>query len=176
MKSIVILALAVLALGQVAEAQRHGGGRGRGGHRGPDHRRPHYPRTGCTDIFGNWTPCNTGVIYTETITCAPKVVANNLQTADAVLGSLATGELKSNATFTAKVSAVASIESAQDKSAAYLALAGVDANNAEEVLNFIYAREASASNVLAAQKSLDLNADQATLVINKLTSALKPLN
>lgn len=171
MKSVfTVLALAVLMFSQDALSQhrRPGGDRpGRGGWdhpRRPD--RPRYPR-------GPRYPRHRD---TTVVTCAPAVVANNLQTADSVLAGLANAELKSNATFTAKVSEVAAIESAQDKSAAYLALAGVDANNAEEVLNFIYAREASASNVLAAQKNLDLNADQATLVINKLTTALKPLN
>lgn len=152
------IAFAVVMISETAFAQHRRGGHGRGGHgRGGGHHHGGHHR------HRNGT-------Y---VTCAPEVVANNLQKADSVLADLAKNELKSNATFVGKISEVAAIASAQDKSAAYLALAGVDSNDAEEVLNFVYAREASASNVLAAQKNLDINADQATLVINKLTEALK---
>jgi hypothetical protein len=109
------------------------------------------------------------------VTCAPEVVASNLQKADQVLGSLAAGELKSNATFTTRVAEVAAMSSSQVKTENYLELAGVDANNADEVLNFLYAREVASRNVEAVQANLDLTADQATLVINKLTEALRPL-
>lgn len=109
------------------------------------------------------------------ITCAPEVVASNLQKADQVLGALATGDLKSNTTFTTRIAEVAAISSSQEKTENYLSLAGVDANNADEVLNFLYAREVATENVEAAQENLGLTAVQATLVISKLTEALRPL-
>ncbi len=109
------------------------------------------------------------------ITCAPEVVASNLQKADQVLGQLSANELKSNETFTTRVAEVAAISSSQEKTESYMALAGVDAANADEVLNFLYAREVALENVEAVQENLDLNAEQAKLVINKLTEALRPL-
>jgi hypothetical protein len=187
---VTFFALALVVAGQDAFAQRQGGGRGGstgrgGGHTGGGHTGGHgggHTGGGHTGGHtgghgGGHTGHHTGYGggY-STVTCAPEVLSNNLQATDQALSQLAANELKANSAFTATVANVAAIQSSQEKTEAYLGLVGVDASDAEAVLNFLYAREVSASAVLTVQKNLDLNAEQATLVIDKMTQALRPLN
>src|SRR5262245_6554940 len=91
MKFVAFFAVAALSLS--VQAQHHGGHHVGGHHGGGHHGGGHH---------GGWH----GGHHrhdTTVVTCSPEVVSNNLEKADAALSQLAAAELKSNATFTAKV-------------------------------------------------------------------------
>jgi hypothetical protein len=131
----------------------------------------------CRDWQDNWGywhhdchPDHTTVVAA----CAPEVLDSNLQTADKVLAELSNNEFKNADTFKTKVAAIAALPDS-DKTNAYFKLAGLkDPTDSDEVMNFIYAREVDQKYVTAAAQNLQLTPAQSMLLLDRLTTALKP--
>lgn len=122
--------------------------------------------------YPGYPPGYGGVIVAR---CSPSDVQSNVQTADQVLSDLSKKELSHAETFKLKVAAVQALPAGQEKVDSYFHLAGIkDPSNTTEVMNFIYARQVDPKNVEAVKDNLQLSDEQAKLLINKLTSALKP--
>jgi hypothetical protein len=107
--------------------------------------------------------------------CAPEVQNGNIAAVQTTLTQLAQSKDFANATqFKAKVTEIAAETDSQVKFGAYMDLVGISNDpTSDDVMNFIGARTADPRAVASLQKTLDLSADQATQVVNAVTTAIK---
>jgi len=100
-------------------------------------------------------------------------MTKNTFAAEAVLVGLAQNEMSENTVFTQKVADFQALDGAQ-KIEEGLRIAGVkNPKDAKEVMNLIYARTPSAESVSRVAENLNMNDEEATLVVVSVTNALK---
>ncbi len=127
---------------------------------------PHYPR--------HPGPHDDTYAYSE-ITCAPETAENNMAKADGVLSQLASTELANAETFKVRAGDLMQMPMSREKADAYMKLVGIkNPNDGVEIMNFLYAREIDAQYVQSVSDNLQLTSDQAKLLVQKMTEALKP--
>ncbi len=130
------------------------------------------PNPGCWPFCDSWTD---DTYYYGTVTCAPEQVASNVQIADQTLASLASNELANAETFKVRVSDLARMPMGREKADAYFKLVGIkNPNDGVEVMNFLYAREVNPAYVQKVSENLQLTNEQASVLVQKMTQALKP--
>jgi len=107
--------------------------------------------------------------------CAPEVENGNIAAVQNTLNQLAQSKDFANATqFKAKVTEISAETDAQVKFGAYMDLVGISNDpTSDDLMNFIGARTADPRAVASLQKTMDLSADQATQVVNAVTTAIK---
>ncbi len=155
----------------------HGGGH-HGGYGGTDVIIVDNGRSSCWPNCGTWgggSTWDTDGYYYGAITCAPETVANNVQIADATLADLAANELSSAETFKVRATDLARMPLGREKADAYFKLVGIkNPSDGVEVMNFLYAREVNKAYVQSVSENLQLSNEQAAVLVQKMTQALKP--
>lgn len=167
--ALLVTVATLLITGQQAEAQRGRGTEIINGKEVPcRHQYPNRSDTGrtryrCANSYA-------GVEYA----CAPEVVEGNVKATDRTLSTLVrSSEFAGATTFKNEVARISSMKNSSAKTTEYLKLVGIDANDSEEVMSFIGARQVSAKHLNQLERSADLSSHQANLVAQKLQSALK---
>lgn len=166
MKSVFSIFLTVMAMFSVSDSFAGGG---RICH---IENRPVY----CRAPRGRVYVCGHRPVRVCTGACAPAVESANIGAVEAVLTKLATQDASfANAKkFQAKVAEISAESDAGVKFGAYLDLVGLQSDPSnEDLMRFIGARTADAEAVAHLEKSLELNSDQATRVVNEVATALK---
>lgn len=108
------------------------------------------------------------------VECANEVVEGNVKATDRVLKNLAaSSDFASAKSFRAQVSKISKQKQAGNKATQYLALAGIDANNSEAVVEFIGARDIKGQWLSSLEKNSGLTSEQAEVVASKLQNTLR---
>lgn len=108
------------------------------------------------------------------VECAPEVVDGNVKATDRILANLAKSQDFAGAkTFKSQISKIAGLKKSGEKANQYLALAGIDARNSEEVVEFVGARSVKAQWLNSLEKNSGLSAKQAETVATQLQNALR---
>jgi hypothetical protein len=106
--------------------------------------------------------------------CAPEVLTNNVEKTDEVLVDLANApQFKSATEFRRTVAKIQAADSAGVKMTKYLALVGIDAKDSKAVVGFLGQRMISKSQVSLLMTNTGLNADQARVLIESLSTSLR---
>ena len=113
-----------------------------------------------------------GDYYYGESSCSPEVVEKNINILESTVNGLASSKEFANAQDFQKV--IAEIQAEKNVSkliSSYCALVGVDANDPKQVVEFLGAREHNAY-VAHAQRTLNLNAQQANLLVETISENL----
>ncbi|MBY0471568.1 hypothetical protein K2X30_10415 [bacterium] len=108
-----------------------------------------------------------------TIACAP-AQESNLAVVDRTLVDLAQQkEFAEAGLFQEKIREVQTLKSVQEKIAAYLALAKIDAKDGKALVDFVFAREVAQKDVAALQETTGLSSFQAQTVAAAVAKSLR---
>lgn len=106
--------------------------------------------------------------------CAPEVNENNVAAVDRVVNEIAQRpEFASAVQFRDALKNIQSIQTIDEKIAAYMGTMGLDTKSSQSVVDFAYAREVKAEQITALQNSTGLSADQAKTVANAVAQAIR---
>ncbi len=151
----------------------HGGRGGRDDHGGRDDRGGrggHYD--GGRNDWDRDRHRNHGDYYYAGESCSPDVVEKNFDILETTVDDIAALPSFQNANdFQTRLVAIHAETDLEKRISAYTALVGVNANDPIEVAEFLGAREQSLY-IQRAQKILNINADQATVLVNAITENL----
>jgi hypothetical protein len=128
----------------------------------------------CRDGVRVWV-CGSRIVRVCDGGCAPEVQNGNISAVQNTLSTLAGSPAFAGATqFQTQVAAIAAETDTQVKFGDYMNLVGMTNDpTTDDLMNFLGARTADPTAVASLQKNLNLSADQATAVVNGVTTALK---
>jgi hypothetical protein len=129
----------------------------------------------CRDAWGHPYQCGTRPVRVCDGGCAPEVQNGNITAVQNTLTTLAQSPAFVSATqFQTQVAAIAAESDPQVKFGDYMNLVGMTNDpTTDDLMNFLGARAADPAAVASLQKNMNLTADQATTVVNGVTTALK---
>jgi hypothetical protein len=129
----------------------------------------------CRDAWGHPYQCGMRPVRVCDGGCAPEVQNGNIAAVQTTLNNLAQSPAFAGATqFQTQVAAIAAETDPQVQFGDYMNLVGMTNDpTTDDLMNFLGARIADPAAVASLQKNMGLSADQATAVVNGVTSALK---
>ena len=130
----------------------------------------------CRDTWNHRTyACGTSYVYVCRGGCAPEIEQSNVGAVQKALTELSQTAAFATATeFKAEVAGLSAESDSGVKLGGYLQLVGLtDSPSNAKLANFLGARTADPTAVATLQTKLGLSADQATTVVNTVTTALK---
>ena len=123
--------------------------------------------------WGGWGGHRSGGHHGVVVRCSPNEIENNLVKTERIFGTLMATELYRNSEkFQDRLISISLLDDNSQKVRAYFQLLNVDADNGEEVLTFIFARD-HAVYQKALMEQLDLNEEQAAVLIEAIVDSYK---
>jgi hypothetical protein len=129
----------------------------------------------CRDAWGRTYQCGIRPVRVCDGGCAPEVQNGNIAAVQTTLNTLAQSPAFAAATqFKSQVAAIGAETDPQVQFGDYMNLVGMTNDpTTDDLMNFLGARAADPAAVASIQKNLNLSSDQATAVVNGVTTALK---
>src|SRR3989344_507046 len=120
--------------------------------------------------YNDYTPMD---CFVAGFVCGPGDLEKNITAVEKAIDELAKSEEFKGATkFQGKVAEIKRLSEAE-KFSAYLAVIGIKHDDEAEIKQLVTRREPKPEWITATQKNLDLNADQARALVDKLAAALQ---